>query len=107
MFPVVSVREVKVAGGEEDCCEGVQEERRTGPGLSLLQAGQATGAGLRPISDHGVVLVHLVLLGDGVGAGGHLLIVPPRHTEHDEVDHPEDGDGFEAPVVQVDKHQAK
>ena len=112
MFPVVGVREVKVAGWEEDCCEGVQEERRTGPGLSLLQAGGADRAGLRAISDHGVVQVWLVkicLVGDtvGVGVGGHLLSAPPRHTEHDEVDHPEDGDGLEAPVVQVDKHQAK
>ena len=106
MFLVVGVREVKVAGGEEDCCEGVQEERRTGPGVGLLQPGEDPGLG--PISDQGVVLVwlvHLCLVVEGVG--GHLLTAPPRHTEHHQVDQPEDGDGFEAPVVQVDKHQAK
>ena len=43
MFCVVGVREMKVAGWEEDCCEGVQEERRTGPGLSLLLSGQGPG----------------------------------------------------------------
>ena len=109
MFPVVGVREVKVAGGEEDCCEGVQEERRTGPGLSLLQSGQTSRAGLRAISHHGVVQVWLVkscLVGDRVGVGGDLLIAPPRHTEHDEVHHPQDGDGFEAPVVQVDNWES-
>ena len=93
-----------MAGGEEDCCEGVEEERRTGPGVRLHQPG--------PVPHHGVVQLWLVsfclvMLGLVGLVGEHLLSVPPRHTEHHEVDHPEDGDGFEGPVVQVDKHQAR
>ena len=92
-----------MAGWEEDCCEGVEEERRTGPGLrSLLQPGEGDGPG--PVSHYGVVQIWLV--SSCLMVGAHLPTGLPRHTEHDEVDHPEDGDGFKGPVVQVDKHQA-
>ena len=104
MFRVSGVREMKVAGWEEDCCEGVEEERRTGPGpRSLLQPGEGDGPG--PVSHYGVVQIWLVI--SCLMVGTHLPTGLPRHTEHDEVDHPEDGDGFEGPVVQVDKHQAR
>ena len=73
-------------------------------GLLLLLISNSLPDQGRPVLEDGKVCLRSVFCTGGLC--DHLVGVPDSHAEHDEVDNPDDGDWYEAPVGKIHKHQA-